>query len=202
MNKGKSCTARLTLFGLLALLLWSCNPLLNFGIVEKGKLYRSGQPDKDDFKYIAGKLKIKTLVIFKKDVEPSERKLASQYGIQLYHLTMSAGTPPTDEQLSIFFNIVTNSQNHPSWIHCQGGADRTGIMTALYRIEFNNWSKMKAIIEMISYLHIPFRYPKLTEYIFNYQRRYASYRETDEEMEVLKQYLIEKDLVEPTIQAN
>ena len=191
---------RLTLFGLFTLLLISCNPLLNFGIVEKGKFYRSGQPHKDDFQYIARRLKIKTLVIFKQNVDSFERKLASQYGITLHHLQLSASTPPTDDELDQFFSIATNKSHQPLWIHCQGGADRTGIMTALYRIEFHNWSKLGAIIEMISYFHIPFRYPKLTEYILNYKRRYGSYRETDEEMEALKHYLEEKGLREPTIQ--
>ncbi len=112
---------------------------------------------------------------------------------------MSATTPPTDEELDQFFSLATDRHNNPLWIHCQGGADRTGIMTALYHIEFNNWNKMEAIIDMISYFHIPFRYPKLTHYIFNYKRRYGSYRETTEEMEVLKTYLLEKDLLDPTI---
>ena len=200
MNKKIDRTLRLTLFAIITVLLFSCNPLLNFGVVQKGMFYRSGQPDKDDFKYITRKLKIKTLVIFKKGVESFERKLASQYGIGLHHLNMSASTPPTNEELDHFFSVVTTRENHPVWIHCEGGSDRTGIMTALYRIEFNNWNKLEAIIEMISYFHIPFRYPKLTQYIFNYKRRYGSYRETDEEIEALKHYLEEKDLLEPTIQ--
>jgi protein tyrosine/serine phosphatase len=33
-------------------------------------------------------------------------------------------------------------------VHCQHGADRTGMMTAIYRIAMEGWSKDDAITEM------------------------------------------------------
>ncbi len=194
MRKKIKLPARIILLFLTSFLVLSCNPLLNFGIVKEGKIFRSGQPDKDDFRYIAKELKIKTLIVFKKDVASFERNYAARFGIKLFHLNMSASTPPTDEQLEQYFGILYNQGSYPLWMHCQGGADRTGIMTALYRIEFEHWKKWDAILEMLTYFHIPLRYPKLTQYIYHYKRRYGKYRETDKEMEELKKFLKEKDL--------
>jgi len=33
-------------------------------------------------------------------------------------------------------------------IHCKHGADRTGLIVAMYRIVFQNWTKEQAIDEM------------------------------------------------------
>ena len=42
-----------------------------------------------------------------------------------------------------------NSENHPIFVHCRHGADRTGMMSALYRIKHDGWSKQEAIDEMV-----------------------------------------------------
>jgi len=34
-------------------------------------------------------------------------------------------------------------------LHCQHGADRTGLITALYRIVYQGWSKDQALEEML-----------------------------------------------------
>ena len=36
----------------------------------------------------------------------------------------------------------------PVLLHCQHGADRTGLITALYRIAYEGWSKPAALEEM------------------------------------------------------
>ena len=192
---GKRCKGlRLTFLFLISFLILSCNPLLNFGVVKENRVYRSGQPDKDDFRYIAKELKIKTLLVFKKDIAGFEKSYAKKFGIKIEHIPLTASTPPTDAELDQYFGILLNPASYPLWMHCQGGADRTGIMTALYRIEFDHWSKWNAIFEMLTYFHIPLRYPKLTRYVYHYKRRYGKYRETDKEMEELEKFLKEKDL--------
>ena len=44
--------------------------------------------------------------------------------------------------------IVTNPKRIPVLVHCQHGADRTGIICALYRIIIQGWTKEDAIKEM------------------------------------------------------
>jgi len=52
------------------------------------------------------------------------------------------------EDVIRFLRIVTDTNNLPVFVHCQRGADRTGVMCAMYRIAVCGWSKDDAIHEM------------------------------------------------------
>ena len=39
-----------------------------------------------------------------------------------------------DEDVVAFLKIASNTNNLPVFVHCQRGADRTGMMCAMYRI--------------------------------------------------------------------
>ena len=47
-----------------------------------------------------------------------------------------------------FLKIATHPDNQPVLLHCMHGSDRTGMMTAIYRIVEQGWSKQEAIAEM------------------------------------------------------
>ena len=47
-----------------------------------------------------------------------------------------------------FLKIVRNPNNQPVLLHCKHGADRTGMMTAIYRIVEQGWRKQDAIAEV------------------------------------------------------
>lgn len=55
---------------------------------------------------------------------------------------------PEQKEIIRFLRIVTNPKRTPVLVHCQHGADRTGTMTAVYRIAVQGWSKEEAIREM------------------------------------------------------
>jgi protein tyrosine phosphatase (PTP) superfamily phosphohydrolase (DUF442 family) len=61
------------------------------------------------------------------------------------------GTEPwhTDaEEVVGFLKIVSDTNNLPAFVHCQRGADRTGLMCAMYRVAVCGWTKPAAIQEM------------------------------------------------------
>jgi len=47
-----------------------------------------------------------------------------------------------------FLKIVSNPKRTPLLIHCQHGADRTGTLSAVYRVAVQGWSREEAIREM------------------------------------------------------
>jgi protein tyrosine/serine phosphatase len=47
-----------------------------------------------------------------------------------------------------FLKVVVDTNNLPAFVHCQRGADRTGLMCAMYRICVGGWSKADAVEEM------------------------------------------------------
>lgn len=55
---------------------------------------------------------------------------------------------PEYEDVVRFLKIATAPDKRPVFVHCQHGADRTGMMTAIYRIVVMGWSKDDAVAEM------------------------------------------------------
>ena len=53
-----------------------------------------------------------------------------------------------DDDVVRFLQIVGNPGHAPIFVHCQRGADRTGLMCAIYRIAVQGWTKDEAIAEM------------------------------------------------------
>jgi protein tyrosine phosphatase (PTP) superfamily phosphohydrolase (DUF442 family) len=53
-----------------------------------------------------------------------------------------------EEDVVGFLKVVTDTNNLPAFVHCQRGADRTGMMCAMYRIVVCGWTKSEAIAEM------------------------------------------------------
>jgi protein tyrosine phosphatase (PTP) superfamily phosphohydrolase (DUF442 family) len=47
-----------------------------------------------------------------------------------------------------FLKAATDTNNLPVFVHCEHGADRTGVMAAVYRVVVCGWSKEQAIAEM------------------------------------------------------
>ena len=54
-----------------------------------------------------------------------------------------------DQQVIQVLKMLRRPENGPFLIHCQHGADRTGLMSAMYRIIEQGWTKEAAIREMI-----------------------------------------------------
>jgi Tyrosine phosphatase family len=52
-----------------------------------------------------------------------------------YRIPMTTRVPPTREQLALFLGIVNDPVRQPVYVHCKGGKHRTGVMTAVYRME-------------------------------------------------------------------
>jgi protein tyrosine/serine phosphatase len=56
---------------------------------------------------------------------------------------------PEDEDVVRFLRLVTDPARQPVFVHCQHGADRTGMMCAIYRMVVQGWSADEAAREMV-----------------------------------------------------
>jgi len=55
---------------------------------------------------------------------------------------------PTEKDVIRFLRVVADESRGPILVHCQHGADRTGMMCAVYRVAVQGWTKEDAIKEM------------------------------------------------------
>jgi protein tyrosine/serine phosphatase len=107
-------------------------------------LYRGAQPDEEGFREIE-KLGVKTVVNLRSF--HSDRDELEGTGLGYEHIWMKAWHPE-DHEVVRFLEIVTDPGKTPVFVHCQHGADRTGTMSAIYRIVIQGWAKEDAIREM------------------------------------------------------
>jgi len=108
-------------------------------------LYRGAQPTREGILELK-KLGIKTIVNLRSF--HSERNHIKGTGLSYKSVPMKKLLRPKDGEVVRFLKIVTNKENTPVFVHCHRGADRTGVMCAIYRIAMQNWDKSVAIAEM------------------------------------------------------
>ena len=109
-------------------------------------LYRGAQPEDEGFAELK-RLGIKTVVNLRS--LHSDRSECEKAGLDYVKITAQAWEAEEDEVVD-FLKILADRARHPVFVHCQHGADRTGMMVAIYRIAMQDWSKEEAIREMRS----------------------------------------------------
>jgi protein tyrosine phosphatase (PTP) superfamily phosphohydrolase (DUF442 family) len=107
-------------------------------------LYRSAQPSARGMKNLKA-LGITTVVNLRS--LHSDRDELRGTGLAYEHIYMKAWHPEEKEAVR-FLQIVTDRKRTPVLVHCQHGADRTGVMCALYRVTVEGWTKKAALEEM------------------------------------------------------
>ncbi len=111
-------------------------------------VYRGAQPETEGFAALEtmGVRTVINLRTLHSDVdEMGESKTEGSF--QYFEIPMPAWDV-TDQEAARFLSIVENEDNLPVFYHCQHGADRTGTMTAVYRIAHQGWTAEEAIDEM------------------------------------------------------
>lgn len=108
-------------------------------------LYRSAQPTEEGMKNLE-KMGIKTIINLRafhsdKNKLKGTGLLNNELSVKTWHIE--------DEDVIKVLKIIGKKENAPFLIHCQHGADRTGVMSAMYRIVVQGWSKDEAIKEMV-----------------------------------------------------
>ncbi|MHC4945697.1 MAG: fused DSP-PTPase phosphatase/NAD kinase-like protein [Planctomycetota bacterium] len=117
--------------------------LPNLHKVDDG-LYRGAQPEEEGFAGLK-KLGIKTVVNLRS--LHSDRSECKKHGLDYVKISAQAWEAEEDEVVD-FMKIATDPERMPVFVHCQHGADRTGMMVAVYRVVEMGWTKEEAIREM------------------------------------------------------
>ncbi len=134
--------------------------------VSPGVLYRSGALTADGLRDAIHRYGLRTVINLQdEDADPSlpqhllggirvkERELCEQYGVRYVFLApdlLPRRRVPAERPQSIdrFLEIMRDPKNHPVLIHCRAGLHRTGVMTAVYRMEFEGYSAAAALDEL------------------------------------------------------
>lgn len=117
-------------------------PVENLHQVAPG-LYRSAQPTAEAFQALE-KLGLVTIINIREN--HSDAALIQGTNLRLVEVpvnTWSVG----DEEVIAVMRLIKN-EPRPILLHCKHGADRTGLMMAVYRIIFEGWTRRDALAEL------------------------------------------------------
>jgi protein tyrosine/serine phosphatase len=133
----------------------------NFHAVREGTFYRSAQLSKDELRNAIREHKIRS-VLNLRGAHPGqawydEEVAASQaLGVAHYDYGLSAHRFVTREQIGEVLGIVRDAPK-PLLVHCKAGADRAGLVSALYRFAGEGVSADQADRELsLVYGHFPY----------------------------------------------
>lgn len=122
-------------------------------------LYRGARPRQEGILYLK-QMGIETIVNLEAELleqEPGEvkkeRDWAKEAGIRFEHIPMHPICTPEKKDIEKVLALITDPLNHPVFVHCDRGSDRTGIVIAAYRIKYEGWTVQQAFEEMKKYGH-------------------------------------------------
>ncbi len=127
-------------------------------------LYRGAQPSAEGIGQLET-LGIKTVVNLR--WSHSDRDQLQGTSLAYEHIKMTAWNVEFEDVVR-FLRIISDSNSLPVFVHCQHGADRTGLICAVYRIVIQGWSKDEAIEEMTEG---GFGFHEIWKNLLNYIRR-------------------------------
>jgi tyrosine-protein phosphatase SIW14 len=107
-------------------------------------VYRSAQPRRADFAVLE-KAGIREVISLRRGGE-RDKPRAQGTGLILHQVSMRAGHLQEDDLVAVL-QLIAHRQG-PVLIHCWKGSDRTGVVSALYRMVFQGWTADQAVDEM------------------------------------------------------
>lgn len=144
---------------LLALLLAACTGTPNLHRVDQ-KVWRSGQPARCDFRTLEKEGIGEVLCLRRWHSDKDEAR-----GLKLHHIRMNAGDI-RDADIVAALKVMVAAEK-PLLVHCFHGADRTGVVVAMYRMVVQEWPREKAIAELTDprHGHHAEVFPNIREYL-------------------------------------
>ncbi|SHN18847.1 dual specificity protein phosphatase family protein [Flavobacterium xinjiangense] len=128
----------------------------NFETITEGKVYKSGVIPPDELESYVTKYHIKSIVDLRfpgttdlknnpeipVELTAEQNTVAKMKGVNYFN--NGSDQVPKQENLDRFFKIMDNKDNYPVLIHCYHGIGRGEMYSAVYRIEYENFTNEAA----------------------------------------------------------
>lgn len=150
-------------------------PIVNFHTFGEG-LYRGARPDGAGLTYLKS-LGIKTVINLQggdlnkvalrwivSRMEPgeapemiqAEKENTEKLGMNFINVPLDSLSDVTTleaQQINFLVKFMQDPSNQPLYIHCEHGADRTGLVVALYQVFVQGWTPQAAYEQMEAFGH-------------------------------------------------
>jgi hypothetical protein len=153
--------------------------LPNFRVIEPGAVYRGGRPPAGGVEALA-KAGVRTIVDLQGGdldngslrhlvvrLEPgeaaeaiaAEEQAATAGGMRFASRPLNSLRRLTPDEVTTIMGVLAMMHDpaaRPVYLHCEHGKDRTGIVSALYRVRYDGWTPAAAHDEMVAAGHSGF----------------------------------------------
>jgi protein tyrosine phosphatase (PTP) superfamily phosphohydrolase (DUF442 family) len=158
--------------------------------VVPGRVYRSGQMTAEGFIDAFRRHHFKTFVNFQDDypdpdLEESfwrpgtikESELCRRLGVRYVFIgpdlvPRNHVTEQRPEAIDRLLALLDDEANYPVLLHCKAGLHRTGIMVAIYRMEYQGWTVAEAVREMKAHGYSEWYCTAANDYVNQYVLTY------------------------------
>jgi protein tyrosine/serine phosphatase len=128
----------------------------NFETITEGKVYKSGVIPPEELAEYIDKYHIKSVIDLRfpgtqdlvnnpeipAELTAEKEAIAKIKGVNYFN--NGSDQVPEQKNLDYFFEIMDNKANYPVLIHCYHGVGRAEMYSAIYRIEYENWTNEEA----------------------------------------------------------
>ncbi|MDA8572542.1 dual specificity protein phosphatase family protein [Flavobacteriaceae bacterium] len=128
----------------------------NFEEISEDKVYKSGVIPLDQISEYVEDYNLKSIIDLRfpgtedlvNNPEIPAELIAEKNAIDniegVQYINLGTDQVPTQATIDKFLEIMDNQDNYPVLIHCHHGEGRAPLFSALYRIEYENWSNEDA----------------------------------------------------------
>jgi protein tyrosine/serine phosphatase len=145
---------------------WEYTHSKRLRVVVPGRVYRSGQMTASGFAEAVEGLHLRTIINFQDDYpDPDidedyfggktikESELGKQLGVRYIFIAPDViprrwASEFRPEAIDKALAILDDPATYPVLFHCHAGLHRTGVITAIYRMEYQGWSREAAYREL------------------------------------------------------
>lgn len=132
----------------------------NFHVVDQGALYRSRQLSGTELAQVIGAYGIRSVLNLRgpnpgSDWYDDELAVSAAKHVTHYDYGISARRPVTPARLWEILRIIRNAPK-PILVHCQAGADRTGLVAAVYLFSHGARAEEAERALSLRYGHFPY----------------------------------------------
>ena len=108
-------------------------------------LYRGAQPTEAGVIELKG-LGIRTVINLRSESDRTRKEevLVRSADMQFLNVPLNNWLGPKDDTIDRIVTELNTSNNHPVFVHCNRGADRTGTIIAVYRTTYDGWTADEA----------------------------------------------------------
>lgn len=155
----------------------SVNDIRNYTRIDEF-VARGGQPKKPseitDLKNDGVGLIVNFRTLGLPMIDFNEAEEAKKNGIKYVSMPMVSKIGPKEEDLATFSTLMeeTRQTKGKAFIHCAWGKDRTGIMSAFYKLKYGLDNLGNCITEMLSRGHDPNQHPNLIPQLKDIAKRH------------------------------